>query len=384
MNNIRVAWVYPSIVFGAYWQPIVQEFLKYFSQTVFYTGQVWPDFDPKSPGVSAFKVVGNTRYILTEGGSKGYGKGFIYASPEVVFPLLKFRPHVVFASAFSVWTVLVLFLKLITRWRVIVLYDGSSPNTEFRDSLIRSTSRKIMARFTDAFVANSKAAETYLVEALGVERDRVFTKTYLVPDTNALLNQAVDDQPLDLAMKHPTFLFVGQVIARKGIRALLEACISLKQENKDFSVMIVGDGEQRQHLENLIQEHDLSKQVFWAGWIPYNQLGGYFQNSDVFVFPSLEDVWGMAVLEAMALGKPILCSKWANAFEMVIQGSNGYVFDPHDPQELARFMAEFLQDADRIATMGEASRQIIAAHTPAKVAESLSEIISKVLEFSKH
>ncbi|MER3434314.1 MAG: glycosyl transferase [Leptolyngbya sp. ERB_1_1] len=381
MNNLRVAWVYPSIVFGAYWQPVIQEFLKRFSQTIFYTGQTWPDFDPEDPGVSAFRVVGNTQYVLTKGDSKGYDRGFIYASPKIIFPLLKFRPHVIFASAFSIWTVLVLLFKFITRWQVIIIYDGSSPNTEFRDSFIRSRSRKIMARFTDAFVANSQAAESYLIESLGVERDRVFTTTYLVPDTNALINEEVINQPLDFATGHPTFLFVGQVIPRKGIQVLLKACVLLRERGyENFSLVIVGDGEERQNLEDLVQKHDLSRQVFWAGWIHYNQLGSYFQNSDVFVFPSLEDVWGMAVLEAMAFGKPILCSRSANACEMVMQDKNGYVFDPQDPVELADMMAEFIKEPSRIATMGAASRQIISSHTPAKVAESMTEIILKVMK----
>jgi len=384
MNNLRVAWVYPSIVFGAYWQPIIQEFSKRFSQTIFYTGQTWPGFDPEDPGVSAFRVVGNTQYVLTKGDNKGYDKGFIYASPKIIFPLLKFRPHVIFASAFSIWTVLVLLFKFITRWQVIIIYDGSSPNTEFRDSVIRLRVRKILARFTDAFVANSQAAESYLIESLGVERDRVFTATYLVPDTNALINEEneeVVNQPLNFITEHPTFLFVGQVIPRKGIQVLLKACIFLREQGyENFSLVIVGDGEQRQNLENLVQKHDLSRQVFWAGWIPYNQLGSYFQNSDVFVFPSLEDVWGMAVLEAMAFGKPILCSKSANASEMVMQDKNGYVFDPEDPIELADMMAQFIKEPSQIATMSEASRQIIAAYTPANVAESMKEIIFKVMK----
>jgi glycosyltransferase involved in cell wall biosynthesis len=50
----------------------------------------------------------------------------------------------------------------------------------------------------------------------------------------------------------------------------------------------------------------------------------------------------MVVLEAMAFGDPILCSKWAGAVEMVADGDNGYIFDPHHPEQVAALMRQFM------------------------------------------
>lgn len=379
-KQTRIAWVYPSISFGAYWQPIVSEFAKTFDRAVFYTGCLWPEFDSSTLGAFRFKVIGKSKYVRSDA-TEGYARGFIYASPSIVLYLLKFRPKVIFASAFSIWTVLVLLLKPVCRWRVAIMYDGSSPNSDFQDSKFRSTARKLVARFADAFIANSNAAKVYLHKALEVPENRIFTKTYLVPDATALLQKVENVQPVAFDTQGTIFLFVGQVIARKGIKVLLKACAVLRQEGyTDFTLMIVGDGTQRQELETFVYEQQLQQQVVWVGWVQYGQLGTYFQRADVFVFPTFEDVWGMSVLEAMVFGKPILCSTGANASEMVTDGVNGYLFQPDDVAALANKMRRFMDDRSLAKRMGAQSKRLIAQHTPQKAAQAFADVAAFMLE----
>jgi glycosyltransferase involved in cell wall biosynthesis len=381
-NSTRIAWIYPSISYGAYWQPVINEFTRSFDNVIFYTGCVWPGFRPDTIGASKFKVIGKSKYVRSEA-TEGYSRGFIYASPSIIFYLIQFKPHVIFASAFSVWTVLALLLKPVARWQVVIMYDGSSPNSDFQDSKFRTFARKVLARFSDAFIANSRAAEIYLAEGLNVSRDHIFTRTYLVPDVKALLRKADNVEPIAFQCQKPVFLFVGQVIARKGIQVLLEACSLLRQEGyKDYTLMIVGDGAKRQDLEIFVQEHHLQQQVMWVGWVEYGQLGAYFQQADVFVFPTYEDVWGMAVLEAMAFGKPILCSRGANASELVVEGENGYLFNPNDVGELAIAMRHFINDFNLIEQMSKRSQELIAEHTVETAAQAFVEVASFVMDRS--
>ena len=130
-NELRIAWLVPEVELGAYWQPVLREFTKIFKHTVFYTGRVWPGFDPTLPGASAIQLVGETKFVETEKIETGYDRGFIVVSPSIIGYLLKFRPHVVFPQAFSLWTVIVAFLKPLLRWKIAIIYDGSSPNTDF-------------------------------------------------------------------------------------------------------------------------------------------------------------------------------------------------------------------------------------------------------------
>jgi glycosyltransferase involved in cell wall biosynthesis len=381
MDDLRVAWLVPEVELGAYWQPVLREFTKVFKNTVFYTGRVWPGFDPTMPGASAIKLVGETKFVETEKIETGYDRGFIVVSPSIIGYLLEFRPQVVFPQAFSLWTVIVALLKPLMRWRIAIIYDGSSPNTDFRDSSFRTFVRRILVRFADAFVSNSNAGKKYLMEVLNVPEDKIFTRTYLVPDAGALLKRLDQTQPPNLQLKHPIFLYVGRITARKGIKTLLEACAILKSQGYvDYSLLIVGKGDQREELEAFIKERDFEEQVIWAGWVEYGNLGSYFQQADVFVFPTFEDVWGMVVPEAMVFGKPVLCSNGAASCELIVSGENGYIFEPSSAKELADKMQIFIDNPDLIESMGERSRQIISQKTPETAAKAYVEVTSFVRE----
>lgn len=382
VEDLRVAWLVPTVKRGKYWQPILKEFVQFCQKTAFFTCEPWSDFDAKAPGASIVKLVGGMKFITLQQ-KAGYSRGFIYAPPSVIKYLLKFKPDVIFISGFSIWTVLALAFKPVGKWKVVIMYDGSSPNIDVQDSKIRSLVRKLIANSTDAFVANSIGAEVYLAKGLSIESRKIFTKPYLVPDSQTL-SQSSEKTGLDpLKPQHPIFLCVGVIENRKGIRELLEACALLKsQGHHNYSVVLVGDGWQRQELENLTKQYDLQEQVTWVGWVEYSHLGRYFALADVFIFPTLEDIWGMVVLEAMVFGKPILCSKWAGATEMVIDGKNGFIFDPHSAQETAAMMSRFIENQSIISEMGHESKQLIAKHTPAAAAKFFSEVSFAIMNQS--
>ena len=380
-GELRVAWLVPEVELGAYWQPVLREFTKVFKNTVFYTGHVWSGFDPTMPGSSAIKLVGETKFFQTEKIETGYNRGFMVVSPSIIGYLLEFRPQVVFPQAFSLWTVIVAFLKPLMRWKIAIIYDGSSPNTDFRDSSFRTFVRRILVRFADAFVCNSNSGKKYLMEALNVPEDKIFTRTYLVPDAGALMKPLEETEPPNLQLKRPIFLYVGRITGRKGIKTLLEACAILKSQGYvDYSLLIVGKGDQREELEAFIKERDFEEQVIWAGWVEYGNLGAYFQQADVFVFPTFEDVWGMVVPEAMVFGKPILCSNGAASCELIGSGDNGYIFDPSSAKELADKMQIFIDHPDLIESMGERSRQMISQKTPETAAKAYVEVTSFLME----
>ena len=375
-HNLRIAWLVPSVELGAYWQPVLQEFAKVFKNTIFYTGLVWPGFDPKVPGADVIKIVGEMKSLeMTK--TEGYSRRVMLVSPGIIGHLLEFKPHVIFAQAYSLWTLLALLLKPWGKWRFIIIYDGSSPNSDFRDSKLRSFFRRLMSRYADAFVANSHGAKDYLIDGVGAKSESVFTRTYLVPNAKTLQQSLEKIEIADIQLKRPVFLYVGRITPRKGLKALLEACSILQSQGyEDYTLLVIGTGEQREELEAFIKDHNLEAHVKWIGWVEYGRLGAYFQQADIFVFPTFEDIWGMVALEAMVFGKPVLCSKWAGAAEMVVEGKNGYLFDPYQPEELAIAMRRFLDCPELIDSMGNQSQQLIAQENPSSAAQSFVEVIS--------
>jgi len=380
--QMRVAWLLPSMRGGYYWQPVLREFTKRFPQTVVFTGD-WTGYLPGYDEAFMVKVIAGYRHIDLKRGiaSPDFGyRGFHWLTPTILLELRRFQPDILFTSVFSLWTAYAIVYKLFTRSRVIVLLDGISNTTEYRNSPIRLTTRRIMAKLVDASICNSQAGCNYLRDLLKIDRSRIEHSTFYVPDRTVLRSGT---SGLDKARKqqHPVFLFIGQLIRRKGWNLLLEAAdLVTKKLPYKFTVNIVGDGPDKAMLRDKVVSLNLREIVNVIGRVPYNCLGTYFETADVFVLPSLEDTWGMVVSEAMAFQKPILCSQSAGASELVENGVNGYTFDPRSPVELAGYMELFLREPSLIAKMGACSKRAIANHTPQIAADNLERLAMKLVD----
>lgn len=373
MNNIRVAWLLPVAWF--YWHPVLSHFSQIFPETKIFTG-LFPGFARGFENTFTVEEVGKMNFLETNQTSTGYGTGFTYLSPKIISKLLQFKPNVIIADSFRIWTILALLLKPLLKWRVILAYEGSSPSVDYRHSRLRTIVRRIMVKAADACITNSKAGKDYLTDFLLAEESRVFCKPYEVPDSRSLLGQSYSTKSEDSQPQKPVFLFVGHLVKRKGVDLLLKSCSLLQKEGKsNYTLLIAGDGPQKEELEAFCQENNLTNSVKFLGKLNYEQLGAYFHQADVFVLPTLEDTWGMVVLEAMLFGKPVLCSQWAGSSEMIVDGKNGYVFDPNEPEKLAERLNWFMNNLNQIHEMGEKSKNIMVQYTPETAAKSLAKVV---------
>lgn len=380
MNELRIAWLLPVAWF--YWQPSLSEFTRLFPQTTVFTG-LFPGFAEGLEGLLQVEVVGRFRTIELKRNENSYGDNFTYLSPGIIGHLLRLRPHVIFSSSFGIWTVIAVLLKPLMGWRVVIAYEGSSPGVDYRNSALRLTVRRFMIWMADAYISNSRAGRDYLTEVLRAKTDRAFVQPYEIPDEKTLPGGA-DSEASMATLQKPIFLFVGHLIPRKGLPLLLEACATLHRRGyKNYTLLVVGSGSQQEELAAFCQANHLNDRVQWAGRISYDRIGSYFRSADVFVFPTQEDTWGVVTLEAMLLGKPILCSQGAGTSELVVNGENGYVFAPDAADELADRMQTFLDHPEMIEKMGQRSQQIMSQYTPISAAKCLAEVTELVIASPK-
>ncbi|XWK88890.1 MAG: glycosyltransferase family 4 protein [Phormidium sp.] len=378
MNNFRIAWLLNSGFY--YWHPTFSEFARLFPQTTIFVS-VWKGYAPGLEDSFNVEVVSGQKGFQITDASEGYGLYFTYLPLNIINRLLRFKPDLIFSNSFGVWTILALLFKPLGKWRVVIAYEGSSPDVDWRNSPPRLAVRRAMIKAADACITNSQAGKSYLIEILKAKADRVFAQPYEVPDPKALLGYSENSEFDFSQLQRPIFLFVGSIEPRKGLNFLLEACAILeKQKIQDYTLLIIGDGTQRQELEGFCQTANLTERVKWLGRIEYGKLGTFFSAANIFVLPTLEDTWGVVISEAMVLGKAILCSKWAGAHEIVVEGENGYIFDPYDPEKLAEMMSRFISDPDLINSMGQKSQQLMTQYTPKAAAEFLAKVTSSVLE----
>jgi glycosyltransferase involved in cell wall biosynthesis len=219
----------------------------------------------------------------------------------------------------------------------------------------------------------------YLQNVLAVPKSKLLHHPYEVPEAS-LLRTGVAEAGLE-RLRRPAFLFVGSIIARKGWSCLIDAASILHRRGIDsFSVIFVGSGDQEKDLRDQISVCGLGGIIHQVGQVAYQNLGAYYRAADVFVFPTYEDTWGLVLLEAMAFGKPVLCSKYAGSREMVRHGVNGFIFDPYNPEELAQYMAQFSEDPRLTLEFGRCSSETISPFTPRKAANVLADLIAKVMD----
>jgi glycosyltransferase involved in cell wall biosynthesis len=377
MQELRIAWLLPVTWF--YWQPFLSKFTSIFPKTKIYTG-LFPGYANGLEHTLDIELVGRFQVIEYHRDQWGYSDSFTYLSPKVIIHLLKFKPQVIFSSSFGIWTIFALLLKPLLRAKVIIAYEGSSPVVDYRHSPLRLFIRRIMVRTADACITNSQAGKHYLIDVLKAQVKQVFAHPYEIPDISTLPESETIkvDECLN---KSPVFLFVGHIIPRKGLSVLLEACLMLQIRGYEgYSLMIVGSGPQQEELQSFCREHNLLDCVNWIGRVSYERISSYFKLADVFIFPTLEDTWGVVALEAMLMGKPILCSKGAGTAELVMHGENGYIFSPGNAMELASLMQKIIDCPDSISKMGQESQSIMVSYTPETAAQYLAQAVTTVVD----
>jgi glycosyltransferase involved in cell wall biosynthesis len=374
----RIAWLLTSAFY--YWQPMLKELTKLFPHTMTFTPR-WHGYAPGFEDSFFVEIVGSRKIISLQKSEIGYGSNFTYLPINIVNYLFRFKPDIIFSNSFGVWTLICLLLKPLGRWRVVIAYEGSSPGVDYLNSPVRLALRRMMLKISDACITNSHSGEKYLIETLNASQARVFVHPYEVPCAASLLGNISKDSGKIVSFQKPILLFVGSLTPRKGLLQLLEACVLLNRQGLDgYSVVIVGDGSQKELLEDFSKKNNLVGNIHWIGKLDYGQLGFYFDQTDAFILPTLEDTWGVVVLEAMAFGKAILCSEKAGASELVIEGQNGYCFDPYNQQQVANIIKKFIDDQKLSQAMGQKSKELMQQYTPEAAAQFLSHVTKTVLE----
>ncbi|MFE4105435.1 glycosyltransferase family 4 protein [Almyronema epifaneia] len=370
MSSLRIAWLLTSAFY--YWHPMLSQLAQRVPEMKAFAAN-WRGYAPGLEDSFAVEVVGERKIIPLLKSKTSYGSNFTFLPLNIINRLLQFKPQVIFSNSFGMWTLLALLAKPVGRWKVVIAYEGSSPGVDYRNSPARLWLRQQMVRWADACISNSQAGRDYLVKLLQAPEDEVFVQPYEVPAADALAESGTT--AIAAPRQRPCFIFVGSVKPRKGVQLLLQACVQLAAQGyRDYSVWIVGDGDQCEALQAFCTEHQLNQQVQWLGRVDYDQLGSYFNQADVFVLPTLEDTWGMVVLEAMVLGKPVLCSTLAGAVELIQEGQNGYRFDPRNAEEFADRMRQFIDQPERVEVMGQQSITVMAQYTPAAAADFLVDV----------
>lgn len=151
-------------------------------------------------------------------------------------------------------------------------------------------------------------------------------------------------------------LFIGRLVAVKGVPLLLEAVAAAKLKHPDLRLTIVGDGRDRQKREAQAALLKLGTSVNFTGYQDQAAVAALLERSDILVLPSFAEGVPVVLMEAMASRLPVIASRIAGIPELVEDGVSGFLVPPGNVEELAKKLSALLSDPALCARMGLAGR----------------------------
>jgi glycosyltransferase involved in cell wall biosynthesis len=301
--------------------------------------------------------------------------------PGLLKAIAKEKPDIIISEGFFQWTPASLLVKCIRRIPLVITYERTK-HTERNAGYLRILYRRLIVKRTDAICCNGVLSKEYCTDVLGMPPDRIVTGA-MAADTDLLASRCARILETDISaleqkygLVRPVFLYVGRLIRLKGLRELLagwELYVRNSRSPVSGTLLIVGDGPERSILEETVRSKKMAKVIF-AGAVNYDDIALYYRIADVFVMPTLEDNWSLVVPEAMACGKPVLCSQYNGCWpELIQQDINGWTFDPFNAEEVAHYLAICNEGRERLAHMGKESLSIVQKHSPRHAAEAIME-----------
>lgn len=257
----------------------------------------------------------------------------------------------------------------------IMNLDGAFIRKNFIKNIIK---RYLVTHAAGYFASGNHAAEYF--KYFGADENKIYYHPFTSLHADEILKEPLSETEKARYKKKlgvdksRMVLTIGQFIHRKGFDVLLEAWN--KELDENCSLVIVGGGEEENQYRQYIADHNL-KNVQLVRFKPKEEIFEYYKAADLFVLPTREDIWGLVVNEAMAMGLPVVSTDMCVAVaELIEDGVNGYIVPVNDSKELAEAMKKMLKANGKV--IGENNIKKISNYTYENVIESHIKSIESV------
>lgn len=349
-------------ILAPYRIPIYERLGQFFDTCVLLSGRegnraTWDQVETKLRRCSLKRSWGVTLRIPKRARDRLFDYRFVHVTPGYFADLIRIRPDAVLSIEMGFRTLVALLYGSVFRKPVWVWWGGTL-HTERSRGLARKTLRALVSRWAQHWISYGSTSTEYL-ESIGVPRRRIL-------QIQNCIDEQLYRQPTEPAVRidpKPVLLYVGQLIGRKGIRPMLEAAARAQRDGYRFTLLLVGGGPEKEALDSYAHELGLGHVCFHPAQPP-EKMPAIYRSADCLVFPTLEDVWGLVVNEALWSGIPVLTSIYAGCTHEIVPSANR--FDPLDPADFDRALRLALKgelsppDTSRLKTCQEVADMIVA------------------------
>ena len=212
-------------------------------------------------------------------------------------------------------------------------------------------------RRAEAIIINSNSLRSEIDTYLEVDPQKVHL-IYEAVDHDTFTpgsREAARAHVASFGVTRPFVLFVSSLCRYKNCDGLLRAWRLVRHELGERQLVIVGadrDARYARELHSLVEELGIANDVVFVGGVPLEETVQFYRAADLLVYPSLNETFGLPILEAMACACPVVTSNVSAMPE--IAGGAAVLADPHDAASLGRAILDALRDADGLKTRGTA------------------------------
>jgi glycosyltransferase involved in cell wall biosynthesis len=226
---------------------------------------------------------------------------------------------------------------------------------------------RLTSPLVDGFIAVSDEVKDAIQKAIGPVQDKITVicngvdvKRYgqFAGDTLKLRGQ------LGLSAEARLIAVVGRLTEQKGHRYFIEAMVSVVSQYPDTHALLVGEGNLRSVLEAQVEMLNLDQHVHFVG--NRSDIPHVLAISEIFVLPSLWEGLSVALLEAMAAGRPIVATAVSGTTQVMISGQTGLIVPAGNSHSLAEAMIQLLSHPEEAQAMGQKARQHVTVNFSAQ------------------
>ncbi len=232
---------------------------------------------------------------------------------------------------------------------------------------------KIFYNKADSIIAVSKHVCDDLVKNFKINKKRIhiINNPIDINRSNYLSNEEVAEEFFN--EDAPIILSVGRLSKEKGVEYLLKA-FSLLKDRSNARLVILGEGKEEANLKKLSKELGIDKKVFFLGFKdnPYK----YMKRSTIFVFPSLYESFGIAMVEAMSCGVPVIATKSYEGIENIIEHERtGLLVNVGDEHAIAESMLRLLDDDGLRRSLSKEAEKKLLNYSVEKIAKQYKAVL---------
>lgn len=292
-----------------------------------------------------------------------------------VFKLIKeFKNDIIVVGGYATPTGMaaILYLKM----NKIPFYLNCDGGFVSNDNIIKKRIKTFFIGSASYYLSPGEGADDYLVY-YGAKRDVIFHYSFSslkerdIESSITKLDEKMVIRSILGIDEQRMIVFVGSLIHGKGVDILIKAC----ENFEDTAVVLVGESDISEY-ERLISDK-LKEHIYTVGFKKKGEVQKYYQAADVMVLPTRQDVWGLVVNEAMAVGLPVVTTdKCLAGLTLVKNGENGYIV-PVEDVEATKAAIEKVFEGDNSSEFGKKSLEKIRNYTIEHMAIEHKEIFEK-------